>query len=160
MNRYTFLITILTLLATGQAQANNIQGNAFNINPPTFPSFPNISPPTLANLIPDPPTFPSFPNISPPTLPNLIPGSNACTGNCGWNTIDVNGAATLNVNPDIASLNVQVSANGKTTADAINLLAQKINKVLSTLTSIGLNSNNWQTNSLSVYPNSSYINGN
>ena len=122
MYRYTFLLTILTLLATGQAQANSIRGNSFNINPPTFPS---------------------FPNITPPTLPNLIPGSNACTANCGWNTIDINGAATLNVNPDIASLNVQVNANGRTTADAINLLTTKINTVLSTLTSKGLNSNNW-----------------
>lgn len=63
------------------------------------------------------------------------------------------------MNPDIATLNVQVTANGKTTSEAINNLSQKINNVLSTLTNIGLNSNNWQTTSLSVYPNSSFVNG-
>jgi uncharacterized protein YggE len=141
MNRSALFLTVLLLAVAAHGQINNLQGNSLNINTPSFPNIPNISIPT--------PSFPSFGNTAAP----------ACAANCGWNTIDVNGASTLNVNPDIATLNVQVTGNGRTTTDAINNLSQKINNVLTTLTNIGLNSNNWQTTSLNVYPNSSFVNG-
>ena len=156
MNRSAHFLTVLLLAVAAHGQSNNLQGNFPNINTPSFPNIPNISIPT--------PSFPSFGNTAAPIPTPSFPSfgntaAPACAANCGWNTIDVNGASTLNVNPDIASLNVQVTGNGRTTTDAINNLSQKINNVLTTLTNIGLNSSNWQTTSLSVYPNSSFIDG-
>lgn len=71
----------------------------------------------------------------------------------------VNGLGTLNVNPDTATVGVQVNANGATTNDALNALSQKITLILNTLISNGLKSTNWATNYLSVYANTSYVNG-
>lgn len=74
-------------------------------------------------------------------------------------TIEVFGTASLNVSPDIATINVQVTSSGKTSADALTALSQKVNKILTILSSSGLNSSNWVTNYLYVYDNSSYVNG-
>lgn len=120
---------------------------------------------TLAGTAPPaPPTVPR--TVLTPTSANgsstASYGSSSlltCNQDCGWNTIEVNGAGTLNVSPDVANLNVQVTGSAKTTNEAITILSQKITTVLDTLTNQGLNSSNWKTNYLSVYPNTSYVNG-
>lgn len=105
----------------------------------------------------------NFPNIDipsisiTPAIPNYT--QTACTLDCGWSTIDVNGATTLNVSPDIATLNLQMAGSGKTNNDALTILSQKITAVLNTLSSLGLSSANWQTTYLNVYANTSYVNG-
>jgi uncharacterized protein YggE len=78
---------------------------------------------------------------------------------CSDLTIDVHGQATVQANPDTASLSAQVTVNADTVDLAIAALSSKVINVISILTSNGLNSSNYQTSSLSVYPNTSYANG-
>ncbi len=147
MQGYAVVLVLLVLLGCVQAQSNILSG---------FP-YPNINIPTIPSI----PTVPSIPGI--PSLPTLPTTTNtqtqACSVDCGWNTIDVNGAATINVNPDIATLNLQVMGSGKTNNDALTIVSQKITSVLTTLSNLGLTSANWQTTYLNVYPNTSYVNG-
>lgn len=110
--------------------------------------------------------FPSInlPTITPPSIPDVFnynsqTNPSGCKFDCGWNTISVSGSSTLNVNPDIAVINIALSENGASTNAAISKLSKKIPIVLDRLTKNGLNSSNWQTTSLNVYPNSSYVNG-
>jgi uncharacterized protein YggE len=131
MQGYVVVVALMVLLA-------GVQGQLINI--PSMPSMPSI---------PSIPTNPGIPNYQP----------TGCALDCGWNTIDANGAATLNVNPDIATLNLQVIGSGRTNNDALTIVSQKITTVLNTLSNLGLTSANWQTISLNVYPNTSYVNG-
>lgn len=140
MDRSIVILVVITLSSLALAQSNNLQGYANSFIPPSLPGLSNVS-------------FPL------PNIPTFSSSSQACSLDCGWNSIDVSGAATLNVSPDIASVNVQVTGSGRTTNDAITILSQKITTVLSTLTNLGLNSANWQTTYLNVYPNNSYVNG-
>lgn len=55
--------------------------------------------------------------------PDNAQDGDLCTVNCGWNTIEVNGAGALIVNPDVATVSVQVTANGPDTNAAISNLA-------------------------------------
>lgn len=108
------------------------------------------TPSTLSNLVPNAgPSTPSFPN-------NLMGCSEL---ECGWNTITVNGASTLSVVPDLATINLNVDASAANANDAITVLSQRTIQVLKVLTNAGLNSNNWRTTYLNVYPNTSYVNG-
>lgn len=125
------VVVLVVLLAGAQGQ---LIGNP-TINIPSIPSKP---------------TNPGIPNYQPTT---------GCALDCGWNTIDVNGATTLNVNPDVATLNLQVTGSGRTNNDALTIVSQKINTVLNTLSNLGLTSANWQTTYLNIYPNTSYVNG-
>lgn len=59
--------------------------------------------------------------------------------------------------PDTAQLNLKISAYANTTAEVINILADRVNSVLNILTRNGLKSSNWETTQLSIYPNTSYV---
>lgn len=82
-----------------------------------------------------------------------------CDVDCNWYSIEVNGAGVYKVNPDIATLTIQINANGATTNDAINALSQKVSSVIATLSANGLKSSDWKTTYLNIYPNTSYVNG-
>jgi hypothetical protein len=82
-----------------------------------------------------------------------------CKNCCSANTLTTSGSATVTAPPDKATINVQITTNGKTSNEALNNLATQINKVTAALLSNGLNSNNWKTTSLNVYANNSYVNG-
>lgn len=129
------LILLLTLTSI-HSQTGNLAQNTAGIN---FN--------TLSNLVPNTgSSTPSFPN-----------GCNELE--CGWNTITVNGASTLSVVPDLATINLNVEASAANANDAINALSQRTTQVLKVLTNAGLNANNWKTTYLNVYPNTSYVNG-
>jgi uncharacterized protein len=83
-------------------------------------------------------------------------GSQTC---CSDQTITVYGSATIQAAPDTASISLQVTVNGDTVNAAVAQLTTKISSVISVLTSNGLTSANYQTSSLSVYPNTTYSNG-
>jgi uncharacterized protein YggE len=89
----------------------------------------------------------------------IIQAALICSLECNWYSIQVNGAGIYNVNPDIATLTIQINANGLTTNDAINALAQRTTSVITTLSSNGLDSSQWKTTYLNIYPNTSYVNG-
>lgn len=78
---------------------------------------------------------------------------------CTDQTITVYGSATIQAAPDTATLNVQITVNSDTVKNAIAALSSQINCVITILNANGLNSSNYQTSSLSVYPNTSYSNG-
>jgi uncharacterized protein YggE len=78
---------------------------------------------------------------------------------CSDQTITVYGSATIQAPPDSATLSVQVTVSGSTVNAVIALLSAKVNSVISILNSNGLNSSNYQTSSLNVYPNTSWANG-
>lgn len=86
----TSLILLLTLSSI-HAQSGNLAQNT-----------PTINFSTLSNLIPNSAaSTPSFPN-------NFMSCSEL---ECGWNTITVNGASTLNVVPDLATINLNIDAS-------------------------------------------------
>jgi uncharacterized protein YggE len=101
-----------------------------------------------------------IPSISVTSLPIkpsfLFPSTNNC---CSDLTIAVYGQATVQANPDTASLSAQVTVNADTVNHAIAALSSQVITVISILTSNGLNSSNYQISSLNVYPNTSYANG-
>lgn len=78
---------------------------------------------------------------------------------CSAQTITVYGTATIQANPDTATLSAQITVNGNTVAQAIAQLSTQASAVISILTANGLNSSNYQVSSLNVYPNTSYSNG-
>lgn len=98
----------------------------------------------------------SLANYSQKAVSNL---GGACNLNCGWYTIEVSGASTLNLSPDTALVSLQVTAGGPTTNDAITALSLKINQILNVLTSSGAANATWTTNYLYTYANTTYING-
>jgi uncharacterized protein YggE len=78
---------------------------------------------------------------------------------CGDQTITVSGSGIAKGTPDIATLSAQITVNANTVNQAISALTQRVSRVVSVLSSNGLNSTNYQTSSLNVYPNVSYANG-
>lgn len=106
---------------------------------------------SLAQIYPSVPTLTQFGNLR-----LFGAGSQTC---CSAQTVTVYGAATIQAVPDTASLSAQLSVNGNTVAQAVAQLSTQVSCVINILTSNGLNSSNYQTSSLSVYPNTSYSNG-
>jgi uncharacterized protein len=78
---------------------------------------------------------------------------------CSDQTISVYGAATIQAAPDTATINVQMTVNADTVSSALALLATQINHIISILTANSFNVSNYQTSSLNVYPNTTYVNG-
>lgn len=78
---------------------------------------------------------------------------------CDGNTIEVQGDVTLQVDPDQASLSIQLTANGKTTSEAVNALSLLMNTVIGILKANGLSEENYSTSNFNVYPNTTWNNG-
>lgn len=78
---------------------------------------------------------------------------------CSDRTITVNGDATINASPDIATLSAQVTVNAKTVDIAVKQLSSKVSQAIAVLTANGLDNSNYQTSSLNIYPNMSYPDG-
>lgn len=89
----------------------------------------------------------------------IIQAALICSLDCNWYSIEINGAGVLRVKPDIATLSIQINANGNTTDAAVNALSQKVSLVIATLSKNGLDSSDWKTTYLNIYPNTSYVNG-
>jgi uncharacterized protein YggE len=89
----------------------------------------------------------------------IIQAALICSLECNWYTIQVNGQGNYRVNPDIATLTIQLNANGLTVNDALNALTNKVSAVIATLSANGLKSSDWKTTYLNIYPNTSYVNG-
>jgi uncharacterized protein YggE len=53
----------------------------------------------------------------------IIKGAMICSLECNWYSIEINGAGVLKVSPDIATLSIQINANGNTTDAAVNALS-------------------------------------
>jgi uncharacterized protein YggE len=62
---------------------------------------------------------------------------------CSDQTITVNGQATIQAKPDIATLSAQVTVNAKTVDLAVKQLSNKVAVVIAILTSNGLNTSNY-----------------
>lgn len=95
-----------------------------------------------------------FPTV--PSIPVYSYGSNNC---CTTRTITVDGSATVQANPDIAYISVTLSVNGKTANDAVAKLSAKTTQLTNVLVANGLTSSNYESTSVSIYPNTSYANG-
>lgn len=80
-------------------------------------------------------------------------------GCCSDKTVTVNGQATIQANPDTATLSAQITVNAKTVDLAVKQLSNKVALITGILTSNGLDNSNYQTSSLNIYPNMSYPNG-
>lgn len=65
---------------------------------------------------------------------------NSC---CSDKTITVNGEATVQADPDTATLSAQVTVNAKTVDMAVKQLSNKVSLVVAVLTANGLNSSNY-----------------
>ena len=89
----------------------------------------------------------------------IIQAALICSLECNWYTIQVNGQGNYRVNPDIATLTIQINANGLTVNDALTALSNKVSTVIATLAANGLKSTDWKTTYLNIYPNNSYVNG-
>lgn len=85
-------------------------------------------------------TFVTFGQILRPNVQELFWKQYNPQKCCTDSTIKVFGQATIQANPDSASLSAQVSANGATVNEAVSLLAKKVTCVIGVLTSSGLNS--------------------
>lgn len=96
---------------------------------------------------------------SPLTASLLYQGGFSAQTCCDDKTITVYGSATTEVPPDSAVLSIQVTVSGSTVNAVIALLSARVNSVISILNNNGLNSSNYQTSSLNVYPNTSWTNG-
>lgn len=96
-----------------------------------------------------------LPAIQPPQF-NLCSSQSQC---CDGNTITTSGRTTFQAGPDLASISTQISASGKTTADAVNTLSGLFDKIVAILTKNGLTNQNYKTSNFNVYPNTTWNNG-
>ena len=69
------------------------------------------------------------------------------------------GSSTVQADPDQAILNAKVSANGRTTEQAVNSLSKLSNQIIDILESNGITKDNYKTTSFRTYPNTSWTNG-
>lgn len=72
-------------------------------------------------------------------------------------TLDVSAEATINAAPDIAYVNVGVTANGKAAAEAMASQAQAMNAMFAALAKAGIERKDMQTSGLSLYPEYDYL---
>jgi len=86
----------------------------------------------------------------------INPSSTDC---CSAKTITVDGSATLQLKPDIAYLSTTLTVNGRNVSQAIQLLTIQVSRVIQVLNNNGINSTNYETSALNVYPNTSWSNG-
>lgn len=96
----------------------------------------------------------SIPNIFSP-LSYCLPSSNCCD----TNTISAHGSATIQATPDTATLQASISINADTAALAIRQLSAAVARIVAILKNNGLTEDNYQTSSFSIYPNTSYSDG-
>lgn len=78
---------------------------------------------------------------------------------CDKNTLSIAGAATVEVDPDIAIFSVSASGKGKTSADALAQSNKLMKQATNILKNYGLPSSNYSTTSLSLSPEYSYVDG-
>lgn len=71
----------------------------------------------------------------------------------------MHGSATIQAVPDQAQLQASISVNADTADLAIKKLSGLVNRIIAVLTSNGLTADNYATSSFSLYPNTSYSNG-
>ncbi|GBC69464.1 26 kDa periplasmic immunogenic protein [archaeon HR01] len=71
--------------------------------------------------------------------------------------ISVSGTAQITVIPDKAILYLTVQEKASTSAEALKLAAEKVDKVLAALRSLGLSDENLKTTSFSIYPEYIYF---
>ncbi len=75
-------------------------------------------------------------------------------------TISSTGIAKINILPDFVVVYFNVDAKGSTAKEASDKNAEIVNKMKSSLTSLGIKENEIKTQSFNVYPDYSYAGGN
>lgn len=78
---------------------------------------------------------------------------------CESNTIKVSGDGKASALPDVAVLSLGFQESGQTSAEAVKALSAKVNQALNILKANGYGKDNYETDSLNVYPEYSYRNG-
>lgn len=85
----------------------------------------------------------------------LIAGAQAY-GCCDANTIDITGAGSVQVNPDIATFSVSAQGYGKTSASALTNVNRLINQAMNVLKNYGLPTANYTTSAINLNPQYNY----
>jgi uncharacterized protein YggE len=80
----------------------------------------------------------------------LIVGSLAQASCCSVNTINIIGAGSVSLTPDIASISITVSKNGTTTLEALSNLNIQVNQLLAIFKAQNIPAANYSTSSITL----------
>jgi uncharacterized protein YggE len=80
-------------------------------------------------------------------------------GCCDANTLQIVGAATVQVQPDLAQFTVSAEGDGATSASALTNVNKLISQAMAILKSYGLPAANYTTSSIDLSPQYNYSNG-
>src|SRR3990167_4875950 len=76
------------------------------------------------------------------------------------NTITANGISSIKVTPDIVTIYIGIETKGATSSEANNKNTEIYSKLKTSLTNLGFNKEEIQTQSFNIYPNYDYSSGN
>lgn len=86
----------------------------------------------------------------------ILPGTTTC---CEENQITVSGSGRASGQPDVAEVSIRLQEKGTTTAEAVQALSAKTSQTLAVLTQNQISNQDYETGSLNVFPEYSFLNG-
>lgn len=86
----------------------------------------------------------------------IIAGTSTC---CQENQIQVSGSGTASGQPDVAIISVRFQEKALTSAEAVKALSAKVSQALAIFAQNGVNSSSYETGSVNVFPEYSFVSG-